>query len=59
VELAVLDAPLTVNNFVTLARKGYFNGLIIHRVRVRLRRSGRRPPRRWEKAGPGYTIRDD
>jgi HEAT repeat protein len=32
VELAVLDAPLTVDNFVTLARKGYFNGLTVHRV---------------------------
>ena len=32
IELAVLDAPLTVENFVTLARKGYFNGLSVHRV---------------------------
>jgi len=32
VELAILEAPLTVENFVTLARKGYFNGLTIHRV---------------------------
>src|SRR5207247_10735005 len=32
VELAVVDAPLTVENFVTLARKGYFNGLSVHRV---------------------------
>ena len=32
IELAVLDAPLTVENFIALARKGYFNGLSIHRV---------------------------
>ena len=32
IELAVLDAPLTVENFVTLARKGFFNGLSVHRV---------------------------
>src|SRR5439155_20171151 len=32
VELAVVDAPLTVENFVTLARKGYFNGLCVHRA---------------------------
>ena len=32
IELAVLDAPLTVENFITLARKGYFNGLSVHRV---------------------------
>jgi HEAT repeat protein/cyclophilin family peptidyl-prolyl cis-trans isomerase len=32
VELAVLDAPLTVHNFVSLARKGFFDGLSVHRV---------------------------
>ena len=32
VELAVLDAPLTVENFIALARRGYFDGLPIHRV---------------------------
>ena len=32
VELAVLDAPLTVENFTSLARRGYFDGLQIHRV---------------------------
>ncbi len=26
------DAPLTVENFVTLARKGFYNGLTFHRV---------------------------
>ena len=26
IELAVLDAPLTVDNFVALARRGFFNG---------------------------------
>src|SRR5205814_1726223 len=32
IELAMNDAPLTVENFVTLARRGYFNGLSVHRV---------------------------
>ena len=32
IELAVLDAPLTVENFIALARKGFFNGLSVHRV---------------------------
>jgi hypothetical protein len=32
IELAVLDAPLTVENFMTLARKGFFNGVAVHRV---------------------------
>ena len=46
IELAVLDAPLTVHNFVTLARKGYFDGLAFHRVVAELRRAGRRSARR-------------
>ncbi len=32
VELAVLDAPLTVVSFMDLARRGFFNGVPIHRV---------------------------
>ena len=26
------DAPVTVNNFVFLAREGYYDGVIFHRV---------------------------
>src|SRR5262249_5625349 len=29
IELAILDAPLTVENFVTLGRKGFFDGLSV------------------------------
>jgi cyclophilin family peptidyl-prolyl cis-trans isomerase/HEAT repeat protein len=58
VELAVLDAPLTVENFVTLARKGYFNGLSIHRVVPNfVIQDG--DPRSDGEGGPGYTIRDE
>src|SRR5258708_17347454 len=32
IELAVLDAPLTVENFLSLAQKRSFNGLHVHRV---------------------------
>ena len=32
VQLDVLDAPLTTFNFMALARKGYFDGLQIHRM---------------------------
>ena len=46
-ELAVLDAPQTSRNFMELARKGFFNGLEIHRVVAELRRPGRRSARRW------------
>jgi len=58
VELAVLDAPLTVENFITLARKGYFNGLTIHRVVPNfVIQDG--DPRSDGEGGPGYTIRDE
>jgi cyclophilin family peptidyl-prolyl cis-trans isomerase len=58
VELAVLDAALTVENFIALARKGYFNGLTIHRVVPNfVIQDG--DPRSDGEGGPGYTIRDE
>jgi HEAT repeat protein/cyclophilin family peptidyl-prolyl cis-trans isomerase len=57
-ELAVIDAPLTVENFVTLAQKGYFNGLSIHRVVPNfVVQDG--DPRGDGEGAPGYTIRDE
>src|SRR4026208_609478 len=32
VELLETDAPKTTENFITLARKGYYDGIIFHRV---------------------------
>ena len=58
IELAVLDAPLTVRNFVTLARKGFFNGVAIHRVVHDFVVQGG-DPRGDGEGGPGYTIRDE
>ena len=58
IELAVLDAPLTVENFITLARKGYFNGLSVHRVVPDfVIQDG--DPRGDGEGGPGYSIRDE
>jgi HEAT repeat protein/cyclophilin family peptidyl-prolyl cis-trans isomerase len=58
IELAVNDAPLTVENFVTLARKGYFNGLSVHRVVPDfVMQDG--DPRGDGEGGPGYSIRDE
>jgi cyclophilin family peptidyl-prolyl cis-trans isomerase/HEAT repeat protein len=58
IELAVLDAPLTVHSFMALARKGYFNGLAIHRVVPNfVVQDG--DPRGDGEGGPGYTIRDE
>ncbi len=57
-ELAVLDAPLTVQNFVTLARQGFFDGLPFHRVVPNFVVQGG-DPRGDGEGGPGYTIRDE
>jgi cyclophilin family peptidyl-prolyl cis-trans isomerase/HEAT repeat protein len=58
IELAIVDAPLTVSNFVTLARKGVFNGVAIHRVVPDfVVQDG--DPRGDGEGGPGYTIRDE
>jgi cyclophilin family peptidyl-prolyl cis-trans isomerase len=58
IELAVLDAPLTVDNFITLARKGFFNGIPIHRVVADfVVQDG--DPRGDGEGSPGYTIRDE
>ncbi len=45
IELAVLDAPLTAESFLALARRGYFSGNGDPSRRAELRRPGRRPAR--------------
>jgi cyclophilin family peptidyl-prolyl cis-trans isomerase len=58
IELTVLDAPQTARNFVALARKGFFNGLRIHRVVPNfVVQDG--DSRGDGQGGPGYTIRDE
>jgi len=58
IELSVLDAPLTAHNFITLARKGYFNGLRVHRVVSDfVVQDG--DPRGDGEGGPGHSIRDE
>jgi cyclophilin family peptidyl-prolyl cis-trans isomerase/HEAT repeat protein len=57
-ELSVLDAPQTTRNFMVLARKGYFNGLQVHRVVPNfVVQDG--DPRGDGEGGPGHTIRDE
>jgi cyclophilin family peptidyl-prolyl cis-trans isomerase/HEAT repeat protein len=57
-ELAVIDAPLTVANFIALARKGFFRNNAIHRlVPDFVMQAG--DPRGDGEGGPGYTIRDE
>jgi cyclophilin family peptidyl-prolyl cis-trans isomerase len=58
IELAIVDAPLTVANFIALARKDFFNGIAIHRVVADFVVQGG-DPRGDGEGGPGYTIRDE
>ena len=51
-------APQTVNNFVTLARKGYYDGLTFHRVVPDFVIQGG-CPQGSGTGGPGYKFRDE
>jgi len=56
IEFAPDDAPLTVDNFIQLAKRGYFNGQTIPRVVPNfVVQAG--DPRGDQNGGPGYQIR--
>ena len=56
IDLLPEDAPLTVDNFIKLARSGYFNGLEVHRVVPNfVMQDG--DPRGDGNGGPGWSIR--
>ncbi|HUF03278.1 MAG TPA: peptidylprolyl isomerase [Aridibacter sp.] len=56
IKLFAEEAPLTVENFVKLANKGYFNGIDIHRVVANfVVQDG--DPRGDGNGGPGWSIR--
>jgi len=58
VELFIDKAPLTVGNFLKLVDKGFYNGLIFHRVIPGFMiQSG--CPHGTGRGGPGYNIRDE
>lgn len=58
VQLHGRDAPLTVDNFVTLVRQGFYDGLRFHRVVPNfVAQDG--DPRGDGNGGPGYAIRDE
>jgi len=57
-ELYPQDAPVTVNNFVTLARKGFYNGLTFHRVIPDFMAQGGDPSGNGT-GGPGYKFQDE
>ena len=58
IELFMEKAPLTVGNFIKLVDKGFYNGLIFHRVIPNFMiQSG--CPHGTGYGGPGYTIQDE
>jgi cyclophilin family peptidyl-prolyl cis-trans isomerase len=56
IELFPQEAPITVDSFVTLARRGFFNGVTFHRVVPNFVIQGG-DPRGGGDGGPGYQIR--
>ena len=51
-------APNTVNNFISLVKKGFYDGLIFHRVIPGFMIQGG-DPKGIGIGGPGYSIRAD
>ncbi|CAA9392009.1 MAG: Peptidyl-prolyl cis-trans isomerase [uncultured Rubrobacteraceae bacterium] len=58
VRLFAEEAPETVNNFVSLARDGYFDGTTFHRVIKDFMVQGG-DPTGTGAGGPGYQIQDE
>jgi cyclophilin family peptidyl-prolyl cis-trans isomerase len=57
-DLLVTDAPQTVNNFVFLARDGFYDGAIFHRVIPGFMIQGG-DPTGTGRGGPGYKFNDE
>jgi peptidyl-prolyl cis-trans isomerase B (cyclophilin B) len=58
VELFAKDAPITVNNFVFLARDGFYDGISFHRVISNFMIQGG-DPTGTGRGGPGYKWNDE
>jgi len=52
------DAPLTVANFVNLAKRGFYDGLKFHRVIANFMIQGG-DPKGTGSGGPGYNFADE
>jgi peptidyl-prolyl cis-trans isomerase B (cyclophilin B) len=57
-ELFAKDAPKTVNNFVFLAREGFYDGTVFHRVIADFMVQGGDPTASG-RGGPGYRFEDE
>ena len=58
VKLFAQETPITVNNFVFLARQGYYDGTTFHRVIKNFMVQGGDPTGSG-MGGPGYKIKDE
>jgi cyclophilin family peptidyl-prolyl cis-trans isomerase len=58
IDLDPARSPVTVNNFVFLARDGYYDGVIFHRVIENFMIQGG-DPTGTGRGGPGYRFRDE
>ena len=58
IELFEDKAPITTKNFVDLVEKGFYNGVIFHRVIENFMIQGG-DPQGTGRGGPGYTIKDE
>ena len=58
IELFASKTPITVNNFVFLAREGYYDGVIFHRVIDNFMVQGG-DPTGTGRGGPGYKFSDE
>jgi peptidylprolyl isomerase len=57
-ELFAEEAPLTVANFANLAKRGYYDGLVFHRVIPDFMIQGGDPTGSG-RGGPGYKFKDE
>jgi len=58
VRLETEKAPVTTGNFIKLAKQGFYDGLIFHRVIPDFMIQGG-CPKGTGTGGPGYNIRDE
>ncbi len=58
IELFTEKAPITTKNFIDLTNKGFYNGLLFHRVIGGFMIQGGDPSGDGS-GGPGYTIQDE
>jgi len=58
IELFAADAPITVNNFVFLAKDGFYDDTVFHRVLDGFMAQGGDPTGSG-RGGPGYTWNDE